>query len=148
MELSKSSELDRSPMHLLHRASQSVEDLFSRAANSGLTPRQLALLVTVASQPGCNQIEIVARTGIDRSTTAEMMKRMIKKGYVVRKRSERDTRSYVVHLTDKGRRALKNAEPVAKRVDEKVLRALGSRSAVFLENLEALARQLQQAQQA
>jgi DNA-binding MarR family transcriptional regulator len=135
-------------MHLLHRASQSVEDLFSRAANSGLTPRQLALLVTVASQPGCNQIEIVARTGIDRSTTAEMMKRMIKKGYVVRKRSERDTRSYVVHLTDKGRRALKNAEPVAKRVDEKVLRALGSRSAVFLENLEALARQLQQAQQA
>jgi DNA-binding MarR family transcriptional regulator len=135
-------------MHLLHRASQSVEDLFSRAVNSDLTPRQLALVAAIANHPGCNQTDIVARTGIDRSTTAEIMKRMIKKGFVVRKRSERDTRAYEVHLTDTGRAALKAAEPVANRVNEKVLRALGNRGAVFLENLETLARQLERAQQA
>lgn len=135
--------LDRSPIHLLHRASQCVDDLFGRAVTSGLTPRQLALLATVANNPGCNQTILTARTGIDRSTMAEMMKRLLKKGLLSRRRSKTDTRAYVVTLTDNGARVLKSAEPLAKRVDEAVLRALGNRGPAFVDNLATLARNLE-----
>jgi DNA-binding MarR family transcriptional regulator len=41
----------------------------------GLTPRQLAVLVTVAQHRGVNQTGPVDRTGIDRTTVGEMVRR-------------------------------------------------------------------------
>jgi DNA-binding MarR family transcriptional regulator len=140
--LSKDSRLDRSPMHLLHRAAQCVDDLFSKEVKPGLTPRQWALLTTISSNEGCNQAELVVLTGIDRSTIAELMKRLIKRRLVGRRRSEKDTRAYIIGLTDEGRRVLRSAEPLARRVDEKVLHALGNRSSAFLDNLNLLATRL------
>lgn len=63
--------IDRSPTHLLHRASQAVELLFAMKATGDVTPRQLAVLVTVEQNEGISQTGIVERTGIDRSTLAE-----------------------------------------------------------------------------
>ncbi len=74
---------------------------------------------------------------------AEMMKRLLKKGLLSRRRSKTDTRAYVVTLTDNGARVLKSAEPLAKRVDEAVLRALGNRGPAFVDNLATLARNLE-----
>ena len=46
----------RSPLHLLHRASQAVEDVFSREMKiEHLTPRQFAVLTTVAQAEGLSQ---------------------------------------------------------------------------------------------
>jgi DNA-binding MarR family transcriptional regulator len=72
-------ELDRSPVHLLHRASQAVEEIFQAAGgDSDLTPRQLAVLATVAGNEGLSQTDIVNLTGIDRSTLADIVKRLSK----------------------------------------------------------------------
>jgi DNA-binding MarR family transcriptional regulator len=141
--VSKRTGLGRSPMHLLHRASQCVDDLFSKEMRPGLTPRQWALLTAIASNEGCNQTNLVALTGIDRSTIAELMKRLIKRRLIARRRSEKDTRAYIVRLTDEGRRVLRSAEPFAGRVEEKVLNALGNRSSRFLDNLSLLATKLE-----
>ena len=130
--------LDRSPIHLLHRASQGVTDLFAKEIKSDLTPRQLTILRVVAQNEGCSQTNIVEHTGIDRSTMAEMVLRLVKKGMIERRRSRRDARAYVLKLTDEGRRILKNAEPLAKRVDEKILRVLGNRGSALLDNLATL----------
>jgi DNA-binding MarR family transcriptional regulator len=139
----QSNALDRSPVHLLHRASQSVTDLFSRVIKSDLTPRQLAVLTAVARNEGCNQTDIVEQTGIDRSTMAEMVRRLVDKGLIERRRSKKDTRAYVIKLSQDGQRILKSAEPLAKRVDDKVLHALGGRSAAFLDSLSVLAQRLE-----
>jgi DNA-binding MarR family transcriptional regulator len=145
---SRRSVLDRSPVHLLHRASQTVADLFSREIKSDLTPRQLAVLTAVARNEGCNQTDIVDQTGIDRSTMAEMVRRLVQKGLIERRRSKKDTRAYVIKLSQVGLRVLKGAEPLAKRVDDKVLHALGSRSGAFLDSLSMLAQRLEGATKA
>ncbi len=137
--VSKSNGLDQSPIHLMHRANQTVTDLFLKAIKSDLTPRQLAVLTVIAQQEGCSQTDIVEATGIDRSTVAEMIGRLVKKGSIERRRSRQDTRRYVLRLTQEGHRILRNTEPLAKRVDEKILRALGNRGSAFLDNLTTLA---------
>jgi MarR family transcriptional regulator, temperature-dependent positive regulator of motility len=138
-----SSTLDRSPVHLLHRASQSVADLFARVIKSDLTPRQLAVLTAIARQEGCSQTDIVDQTGIDRSTVAEMVRRLVGKGLIERRRSKKDARAYVIKLSQDGHRVLKGAEPLARRVDDKVLHALGSRGGAFLDSLSLLAQRLE-----
>src|SRR5262245_42257996 len=74
-------QLTRSPVHLLHRASQAVEEVFaSEVEIDNLTPRQLAVLMTVAQNEGLSQSAIVDRTGIDRSTLADIARRCRRKG--------------------------------------------------------------------
>ena len=89
-----------------------------------LTPRQLAILIAVAEDEGANQTELVERTGIDRSTLAGLVRRLQRKRLLQRHRKKADARAYAVKLTDEGRRLLRTVEPLAKRVDERVLDAL------------------------
>ena len=117
--------LDQSPTHLVHRVAQCAGDIFQAQVKDGdLTPRQVAVLTTVAHNEGLSQTGIVERTGIDRSTLAELVRRLEKKGLLERRRKKQDTRTYAVTLTDEGRRVLRTIEPLAKRVDEQILAAL------------------------
>lgn len=117
--------LERSPLHLLHRAGQCAGDIFqTEVADTELTPRQYAVLVTVSDHEGLSQTNLVDRTGIDRSTLADIVRRMMKKGLLQRRRTKEDARAYSVKLTDDGRRVLEAAKPSVQRVDEKVLAAL------------------------
>lgn len=118
--------LDRSPIHLLHRASQCASDIFQGEIAGDLTPRQFAILLTVAQNEGLSQTHLVERTGIDRSTLADVIRRMLKKGLLQRRRTREDARAYAVKLTEEGWRVLKQAEPLARRADEKILSALSS----------------------
>ena len=72
-------DLSDSPGHLLRRAQQYSFDLFSKEiGNSRLTPRQFAVLLTVQQNEGLSQTDLVKRTGIDRSTLADMISRLIR----------------------------------------------------------------------
>lgn len=108
-----SSWLDRSPTHLLHRVAQCAGDIFHQAGE--LTPRQLTVLITVADNEGLSQTEISQRTNIDHTTLADVVRRLGRKGLLVRRRTKEDGRAYAVTLTDQGRRALRAAEPVGKK---------------------------------
>src|SRR5262245_19603918 len=116
--------LDRSTIHLLHRAGQCASDIFQGEMVGDLTPRQYVVLSTVAMHEGLSQTHLVERTGIDRSTLADVIRRMLKKGLLQRRRTRDDARAYAVKLTDEGWRILKAAEPLAKRADERILAAL------------------------
>ena len=109
--------LARSPIHLLHRAGQCAGDIFHAEMKvDGLTPRQLAVLVTVAQNEGLSQTGLVERTGIDRSTLADIVRRMQRKGLLQRRRTKEDARAYAVKLTDEGRKALRTAGAFDARV--------------------------------
>ena len=119
--------LDRSPIHLLHRAGQCAGDIFqNKLGSSDLTPRQFAVLVTVAQNEGLSQTHLVEKTGIDRSTLADIVRRMLKKNLLQRRRTREDARAYAVKLTDEGWRTLRSVEPAAVEVDDVVLSALDS----------------------
>ncbi len=145
MAKEKSTErLDRSPIHLLHRAGQCAGDIFqSEMSDGGLTPRQFAILLTVSQNEGLSQTNLVERTGIDRSTLADIIRRMIKKGLLHRRRTKEDARAYAVRLTDEGNRVLRAADPVARKVDDKVLGVLSAPERErFLQDLAKIVRTL------
>jgi DNA-binding MarR family transcriptional regulator len=119
--------LETSPTHLLHRAVQSATDLFAKEVGAeGLTPRQYAVLLTIAQNEGVSQTGLVERTGIDRSTLADVVRRMIGKGLIQRKRTRQDARTYAVKLSEKGRQALDVTEPAAKTADDKLMDGLNA----------------------
>ena len=134
------SELDCSPIHLLHRAGQCAGDIFqSEMAGDGLTPRQFAVLVTVSQNEGLSQTHLVEQTGIDRSTLADIVRRMLKKGLLQRRRTREDARAYAVKLTDTGWSTLRGAVPHTNRVDEKILEAVPSQNRErFLKDLRGI----------
>jgi DNA-binding MarR family transcriptional regulator len=131
--------VSRSPVHLLHRASQCSEAIFQDVMKDGLTPRQLAVLWAVCGDEGLSQTGVVERTGIDRSTTADMVRRLVRRGWLQRRRSKVDSRAYVLKLTDAGKRVLGAAGSSAKRVDARVLNALPpERREAFIASLQAV----------
>jgi MarR family transcriptional regulator, temperature-dependent positive regulator of motility len=89
-----------------------------------LTPRQLLILSTVADNEGASQTDIVIHTNIDRSTTSDVIKRLQRNGLLQRRRSKEDARAYAVTLTEEGRRVLRHAAPLSRRIDARVLAAL------------------------
>jgi len=118
-------QLDSSPIHLLHRAGQCAADIFQLEMGlDDLTPRQYAVLLTVSQNEGLSQTQLVEKTGIDRSTLADIVRRMLKKGLLSRRRTREDARAYAVKLTDEGWKALRSADPVSRRVDDRILSAL------------------------
>jgi MarR family transcriptional regulator, temperature-dependent positive regulator of motility len=145
MKRETSDRLARSPIHLLHRAGQCAGDIFHAEMKvDGLTPRQLAVLVTVANNEGLSQTGLVDRTGIDRSTLADIVRRMQRKGLLQRRRTKEDARAYAVKLTDEGRKVLRTAEPLARRVDDRILDALpGKQRDQFINDLLAIVDTLQ-----
>jgi DNA-binding MarR family transcriptional regulator len=135
--------LDRSPVHLLHRAGQCAAEVF-QADIPALTPRQLAVLMTVASDEGVSQTKIVDATGVDRSTLADIVKRLCRRGLLQRRRTRQDARAYAVTLTSEGRRVLNAARPISQRVDDRLLGALpGKQRDAFLSALTSIVETLQ-----
>jgi len=132
--------LERSPIHLLHRVSQCASDIFTlEMGEADLTPRQYAILLTVSQNEGLSQTDLVDKTGVDRSTLADIVRRMLKKGLLQRRRTKDDARAYAVKLTDEGARALRTAEPIVKRVDDKILSMLPAKQRdQFITDLQAI----------
>jgi DNA-binding MarR family transcriptional regulator len=136
--------LDRSPLHLLHRAGQCAADIFAaEITEADLTPRQLAVLMTVASEEGASQTKLTEVTGVDRSTMADVVVRLCRKGLLQRRRTRDDARTYEVKLTNEGRRVLGVAGPAARRVDDRVLNVLSRKDRdAFLTALVSIVRTL------
>jgi len=112
-------------VHLLHRAVQEADAVFMQhVGEGGLTPRQFAVLLTVAQQPNANQTHLVEMTGIDRSTIADLVRRLVRQGLLQRRRTKEDARAYAIRLSEKGRETLRVAEPAARRADAVILSLL------------------------
>lgn len=136
-------ELDNSPLHLFHRAVQVVTEIYqSEMSNHDLTARQYAVLFALAHSEGLSQSKLVDATGIDRSTMADIVRRMLKKGIIQRKRDKDDARAYEVTITDEGVRLFQEVQPIIRRIEEKLLSALnGKRVDEFLAHLNLIVSQ-------
>lgn len=111
---------------LLHRASQLTEEAYVASApdGTGLTPRQLLALRFVSDHPLCSQTDIVENTGIDRSTLADIARRLMKGGMIERERSKDDARAYQLKISTSGKRALSASEKAASAVEAAILSKL------------------------
>jgi DNA-binding MarR family transcriptional regulator len=138
-------DLDRSVTHLLHRAGQCAAEIFSSETRTGgLTPRQLAVLMVIGDEEGLNQTELVERTGIDRSTMADLVARLAKRGLVQRRRTKEDARAYAIRLSAQGAKMLREAQPRAAAAEQRLLAALPpAKRQDFLDSLNLIVAALQ-----
>ncbi|MAW79092.1 MAG: MarR family transcriptional regulator [Parvularcula sp.] len=136
--------LKNSPGHLLRRAQQYAHDLYSTEVGpNGPTPRQYEVLHVVAQNAGLSQTDLVQQTGIDRSTLADMIARMMKKGLLSRKRTKEDARANAVSITPAGRRMLTAANSKVAKAENAALAVLPkTQQAAFMRSLRAYAEAL------
>lgn len=118
-------DLSEAPSHLIRRCQQFYGDLYAREAGAReLTKQQFTLLAALEQNEGASQTALVEITGIDRSTLAEMVRRMLERGLITRERTEEDARANAVAISPSGRKALRSARNAADRAERALLEAL------------------------
>jgi DNA-binding MarR family transcriptional regulator len=114
--------MSNSLLSLLHRANQIATEKFTTAmGDSDLTPRQAQVLAVIEANEGLSQTRIVELTGVDRSTLADLIKRLQKRKLIERKRDKDDARAYVVKISEAGRQALAVGKPAIAAVEKGLL---------------------------
>jgi DNA-binding MarR family transcriptional regulator len=133
--------LSASATHLLHRTLQLALDFHAEAAGpASITQRQFTVLAAAGAAEGMTQNDLVRATGIDRSTLADLVARMLHKGLLERERSVTDARANTVRLSAAGRAALGESAGAAARADERLLSLLAPKKRdSFLKTLSGLA---------
>ena len=107
----RSSPLDASPSHLMHRALQLALDIYAEEVGSGgPTQRQFAVLEIASRNEGLTQTDLVAR--------------MTAKGLLNRERSVLDGRAKAVSLSEEGRALLDSARARVEAADRRILALL------------------------
>jgi len=100
--------LTTSVTHLLHRAGQIADEAAKKELDKlKVTPRQFTLLASIDANPGLTQIELVKITSIDRSTMAEMTRRLVVRGLIEKSVPPEDKRATALKLSPAGKRLLK-----------------------------------------
>jgi DNA-binding MarR family transcriptional regulator len=118
-------DLAQAPSHLIRRCQQYFADLYAMEADArALTPQQFTVLAALEHNEGVSQTALVEITGIDRSTLAEMARRMFEKELLSRERTEEDQRANAVAITAIGRKALRSARLAAERAERALLESL------------------------
>ena len=118
-------ELEDAPSYLMRRCQQLFGDLYARETNGrDLTRQQFMVLAALENNDGVSQTALVEMTNIDRSTLAEMVRRMLERGLLSRERTEEDARANAVAITQFGRKALKSARAASDRAERALLEAL------------------------
>ena len=117
-------DLSEAPSHMIRRCQKFYGDLYAREAGATeLTKQQFTLLCALDQNDGVSQTALVEITGIDRSTLAEMVRRMLEKGLLSRERTEEDQRANAVAISPSGRKALRGARNAADRAERTLLEA-------------------------
>jgi DNA-binding MarR family transcriptional regulator len=85
---------------------------------------QYDILLAVQTHSPCSQTRLVEATGVDRSTLADVVRRLTKKGLLRRRRTKEDARAYAVALTPEGVNLLRKLAAVETKVGQRVLEAV------------------------
>lgn len=86
------------PGHLIRCAQQVHTSLFSEEFDRELTGPQYAVLHILAQSPGINHRTLGERAALDKSTVADIVKRLTGRGWVLRERDPADRRGWVLQL--------------------------------------------------
>lgn len=115
------------PGYLARRLYQAYVAIWVRQVDPVLTGPQFAVLVAVDAAPGSDQGSLAAAVALDRSTMADIARRMEEKGLINRVPDESDGRRRLLTLTALGERTLASANTSARALDAQLLAGLDDR---------------------
>jgi DNA-binding MarR family transcriptional regulator len=116
-------ELDLSEMigHLLRACQQLHVAIWSEVFPAGPTSPQFAVLHALAHEGPLNQTALRSKARLDRSSAADVIRRLVARRLVSQVRDPADARRKVVRLTNAGRAVYAEASGRAQRVNEAML---------------------------
>lgn len=108
-------QLDRYLPYRLSVASNAVSGLIARAYEDrfGLSVPQWRLVCVLAEDGGLTQVQIVARTVMDKVTVSRAALGLVKRHLIARSQNRMDARSHVLALTEAGRALHAEIAPLA-----------------------------------
>ena len=90
--------LSRAPGHLLRRAEQVHATIWAQRVGSLITPSQYAILSALHRQPPTTQASVGDQASLDKSSTADIVSRLQRRGLVTAQRDAADGRHKLLTL--------------------------------------------------
>jgi DNA-binding MarR family transcriptional regulator len=112
------------PGHLARRLQQSSYALWTTMVSDDLTAPQFVVLNVLLGNPDIDQRTLGELASLDRSTVAEVVARLVRKGLVARVRDEVDRRRNVLRLTERGCDMLGKVGPRTAAMNRRLLSCL------------------------
>lgn len=110
--------------HLIRRAQQVHNSLWNLEVSDEVTSPQLLVLVALDRTPGMDQRSLGLEVSLDRSTTADVVERLMRKGLLERSRDPSDRRRNTLRLTEQGQSLLAELHPRTDAMNELLLSEL------------------------
>ncbi|WP_293904767.1 MarR family winged helix-turn-helix transcriptional regulator [Phenylobacterium sp.] len=132
-------QLDRYLPYRLSVASNAVSGLIARAYEDrfGLSIPQWRLICVLAEDGGLTQVQIVARTVMDKVTVSRAAQVLVKRRLVDRAQNTADGRSHVLALTPEGRGLHAEIAPLALAYEAALIAGLAPDEVKLLKRLLA-----------
>ncbi len=112
--------------YLLRRAQQRHVAAWSRLVSTETTSVQFAVLVVLEQLGECSQQQLCDAVDLDRSTIADLVARMERRGLLTRRRAQDDRRRNVTVLTAGGRAELERLRPGVEAVERELTGGLSA----------------------
>lgn len=130
-------QLDAYLPYRLSVASNAVSGLIARGYEDrfGLTVPQWRLLCVLAEDGGLTQVQIVARTVMDKVTVSRAAQGLVRRRLVARSQNKADARSHVLALTPEGRSLHAEISPLALAYEAALIAGLAPEEVKLLKRL-------------
>lgn len=113
------------PGYLVRRLHQIHVGLFAEACEGlDLTAVQYAMLSVLYSGDEFDQLSLSKAVGIDRTSGADVIKRLVRRGLATREPSEADRRARVVRITEEGRVFVRQVRPLMEEAQDRFVAPL------------------------
>ncbi|MEU5432777.1 MarR family transcriptional regulator [Streptomyces sp. NPDC020719] len=133
-------DLSGHPGHLARRLQQAHHLLWTTMVSEQTTSPQFAVLNTLVADPGLDQRTVGERVGLDRSTIAEVVSRLTRRGLLRKRRDPHDGRRSLLAVTDEGRALHRELTARTARMNQVFLAPLApAEQSVFLDLLRRVA---------
>lgn len=121
--------------YLIRRSQQAHVSAWQRFVSTEITSVQFGVLNVLHARPGSSQRQLCDDLDLDRSTIADIVERLQRRGLLHRVRDEADKRRNVLDLTEKGRAEFDSLVPGVRRVDLELTSALTASEREVLRSL-------------
>ena len=113
-------ESQRDTGYLIRRAQQRHVAAWARLVSTDTTSVQYSVLVALERHGECSQQQLCEAVDLDRSTIADLVARMERRGLLTRRRAAEDRRRNVTVLTPAGRAELDRLRPGVEAVEREL----------------------------
>lgn len=118
-------ELWSRPGYLVRRLHQIHVGLFAEEfAGEDVTPVQFGMLSVLCAGAEMDQLTLSSAVGVDRTSGADVIKRLERRGLVQREQSATDRRAKTIRITAKGKDMVDAARPGMVRAQERLVEPL------------------------